>query len=275
MFTGIIEEIGHVVTFERRTDLELWDGSHGEGFVLVIRCSAVLDGAYIGCSIAVNGTCLTVTEFGADSFTANCAPETCVSLQAREIISLTHDLCSLRCTNLGDLRPGDGVNLERSMTAATRVSGHFVQGHVECTGVLVDKRREGESLWVTIELPSASAHLMRFIVHKGYIALDGTSLTVAHVDEARAQFQVMLIAHTQTRIVLPRKPIGARINVETDCLARHSEASTLPLRHHIDAHVARLESQSNTALALAAVSAFAAIGALALAWAVRRAPSRS
>jgi riboflavin synthase len=157
VFTGIVEEMGTVESVDRKADLEMWDGSKSEGFVLRIKCKVALEDAYIGCSIAVNGTCLTATKLDPDAFEANCAPET------------------LRCTDLGDLVPGSLVNLERSMGANARNSGHVVQGHVDGTGNILEKRFEGDSLWVKISLTDA---LLPFVIPKGYVAIDGTSLTV-------------------------------------------------------------------------------------------------
>merc|ERR1712224_712366 len=135
-------------------DLVMWDGSKSEGFVLRIKCKVMLDGAYIGCSIAVNGTCLAATALDPEAFEVNCAPET------------------LRCTDLGDLVVGSLVNLERSMAASDRNSGHVVQGHVDEAGQILEFRREGDSLWVKIGM---STDLLPYVVPKGYIAVDGTS----------------------------------------------------------------------------------------------------
>merc|ERR1719215_2512732 len=119
VFTGIVEEMGEVLSVERKADLEMWDGTKSEGFVLKIKCNIALVGAYIGCSIAVNGTCLTVTEFDTQTFQVNCAPET------------------LRRTDLGDLIVGSLVNVERSMAGTDRNSGHVVQGHVDEAGKIL------------------------------------------------------------------------------------------------------------------------------------------
>merc|ERR1719181_936934 len=134
VFTGIVEEMGILEKVDRKADLVMWDGSKSEGFVLRIKCKTALVDAYIGCSIAVNGTCLTATALDSDAFEVNCAPET------------------LRKTNLGDLVPGSLVNLERSMKAEDRNSGHVVQGHVDEAGTILEFRPEGDSLWVKISL---------------------------------------------------------------------------------------------------------------------------
>lgn len=122
MFSGIVEEMGTVRRLEKVGGMELWDGSVGEGWVLEVGASEVLDGAYLGCSIAVNGVCLTVTEFDTSTCTFGLAPET------------------LRCTNLASLTSGSNVNLERAMAADGRNSGHMVQGHVDDVGTILVRR---------------------------------------------------------------------------------------------------------------------------------------
>lgn len=190
MFTGIVEEIGSVKSL-----LEVMGG-----WSLAIGAQTVLGGMHLGDSIAINGTCLTVTALTEDTFTVGLSPET------------------LRRTNLGDLRANDEVNLERSLLANGRVDGHFVQGHVDGTGVARAFRPEGDSLWVTIE---AAPDLLRYIVSKGYIAVDGTSLTV--VDVLPDAFTFMLVAYTQQHITLPRKSPGSRVNLEVDILGKYVE----------------------------------------------------
>jgi riboflavin synthase len=205
VFTGIVEEIGQVISLEKSSSVALWDGSIGEGYVLTIEANIVLEGAYEGCSIAVNGTCLTVTKFDKNSFVVGCAPET------------------MRKTNLIDLHPRDPVNLERSMAANARNSGHMVQGHVDGTGEILKFQKEGDSLWVTIK---TTKEILKFIVTKGYVAIDGTSLTVCDVDSSSCTFTFMLIAYTQAHIALPRKQIGQRVNIEVDVIGKLVEKST-------------------------------------------------
>lgn len=190
MFTGIIEEIGHVIS------LEEIDG----GWHLHIAAQTVLEGTKLGDSISINGTCLTVTAMTADQFSVGLAPET------------------LRRTNLGDLNPGSVVNLERSLAANGRVDGHFVQGHVDNTGVIEKLEPEGDSLWVTVR---ASDDILRYVVPKGYIAVDGTSLTV--VDVTATHFTFMLIAYTQAHIIIPTKSVGDKVNLEVDMLGKYIE----------------------------------------------------
>ena len=190
MFTGIVEEIGSVSAIT----------NSGTGYEMTFKAARVLQGTQIGDSIAVNGTCLTVTVFDADHFKVGVAPE------------------SLQRTNLGQLKVGDPVNLERAVTPSTRLGGHIVQGHVDGTGTVLEKRRDRESLWVTIK---ADPEVMRYIVPKGFICLDGVSLTV--VDVWPDRFNIMLVAHTQEHIILPQKPTGYRINIEVDIVGKYVE----------------------------------------------------
>ncbi|MEL7027612.1 MAG: riboflavin synthase [Pseudomonadota bacterium] len=170
------------------------------GYALRLRGPVVTEDAALGHSIAVNGVCLTVTALAGAEFTVGLAPET----RAK--------------TNLEDLTPGAAVNLERSVTPSTRLGGHFVQGHVDGTGVVDGFRPDGDALWTTVKAPAA---LMRYIVPKGYIAIDGTSLTV--VDVGPDWFTVTLIAYTQSQIVLPRRAPGDRVNLEVDILGKYVE----------------------------------------------------
>lgn len=190
MFTGIVEEIG---TVEELSEV-------GGGWSLTVQASTVLEDTGLGDSLAVNGVCLTVTNMTDSAFTVGLSPET------------------LRRTNLGDLRPGDRVNLERSLALNGRIGGHFVQGHIDGTGVIRAFRPEGDSLWVTVAAPG---ELLRYIVPKGYIAVDGTSLTV--VDVLEDAFTFMLVAYTQQHITLPHKPVGSRVNLEVDILGKYIE----------------------------------------------------
>jgi len=197
MFTGIIEELGTVAKLDARS----------AGARLVIECSTVLSDATEGSSIAVNGVCLTALALTPNSFAADLAPET----MAR--------------TNLGDLAPGARVNLERPATPATRLSGHIVQGHVDATGVLVALDELGDgNWWLKLQVP---AGLDRYLVHKGSIAIDGMSLTIAALDPALDEpgpiVGVTIIPHTFTHTSLGHAKIGARLNVEVDVLAKHVE----------------------------------------------------
>lgn len=190
MFTGLIEEIGAVRAAAKR------DG----GYQLIIEASEVLGGVRLGDSIAVNGVCLTVTGFDEATFTVGLAPET----RAK--------------TSLEDLAPGAPVNLERALLPTTRLGGHYVQGHVDATGIIKSFRPDEDALWLAIEAPR---DLMRYIVPKGYIAIDGASLTVVHTGPD--WFDVTLIAYSQAKLILPRKKAGDRVNLEVDILAKYVE----------------------------------------------------
>jgi riboflavin synthase len=190
MFTGIVEEIGVMESLSEVAG----------GWSLTVKARTALEGARLGDSIAVNGACLTVTALAGDGFTAGVSPET------------------LRRTNLGALRHGDGVNLERSLAANGQIGGHFVQGHVDGTGEVRAFRPDGDSLWVTV---GAAPGLLRYIVPKGFIAVDGVSLTV--VDVFPDAFTFMLVAYTQQHITLPRKPTDSRVNLEVDILGKYVE----------------------------------------------------
>ena len=190
MFTGIVEEVGAVRQL-RRT---------GSGYELALACKTVIEDTRLGDSIAVNGVCLTVTHLAADGFTVGLSPET------------------RNRTNLIHLQSGSPVNLERSVTPMTRMGGHFVQGHIDGTGTITAFRRDDDALWVTVR---AYPEIMRYIVPKGYIALDGASLTV--VDVGDDWFTVQLVSYTQQYITLPGKGAGDTVNIEVDVLGKYVE----------------------------------------------------
>ena len=217
--------MGTCRSLERNPELELWDGSKGEGVELVIEgCNTVLDGAYDGASIAINGVCTTVVEFDDNSFKVGLAPET------------------LRRSNLGELSTGKPVNLERSLPADGRNSGHFVQGHVDTTGTIRSKEFDGESLWLRVNAPP---ELMKLVVPKGYIAIDGTSLTVCEVNQSEGWFSVMLIAFTQMHIIVPNKEVGDTVNLEADVMGKYIEASMGSLMERIAALEQKVEELSS------------------------------
>ena len=180
MFTGLVEEMGNV------KDVRVMEDG---GFEMTIEAGVVLENVSLGDSIAVNGTCLTVTRFDSSSFTVGLAPET------------------LRKTSLGECSPGSPVNLERSLLPSTRLGGHFVQGHVDGTGIIANFRPEKDSLWVTIK---TTREILKYIVPKGYIAVDGTSLTVVDVLDNELSFTFMLVAYTQQKVVLSGKKVSYR-----------------------------------------------------------------
>lgn len=188
MFTGIVEEIG--------TLRQVISGSSSGS----IRISAkkVLENTKIGDSIAVNGVCLTVTSLSPDGFTADVMPET------------------LRRTNLGSLKSGAPVDLERAMAADGRFGGHLVSGHIDGTGTIVSLKNEGNAVWVQIKAPRP---ILQLIVEKGSITIDGISLTVASVSED--SFQVSVIPHTGSETILLRKKVGDMVNLENDIVAKY------------------------------------------------------
>jgi riboflavin synthase len=190
MFSGIVEELGTV----REVRVA------GEPKRLVLGCERAVEDARVGDSIAVNGVCLTVETFDARSFTSGVMPET------------------LRRTNLGALRPGDRVNLERSLPATGRVGGHFVQGHVDGTGEVLELRPDGAALIVKVSLPP---RLARYVVEKGYISVDGASLTV--VEATPGWFTVSLVHHTREHTTLAAKRPGDPVNLEVDIIAKYVE----------------------------------------------------
>jgi riboflavin synthase len=191
MFTGIIEELGHVLDFQPQP----------AGARITIGCSAILHDAALGASIAVNGACVTAVELAADRFSADLAPET------------------LRRTNLGSLRRGSPVNLERPLRANSRLDGHFVLGHVDGAAEIVSLEALGsDNWWLRIRVP---AELTRYIVEKGSVAVDGISLTVAEIADNLAGFTI--IPHTYEHTALRARSAGDLVNIEVDILAKHVE----------------------------------------------------
>jgi riboflavin synthase len=194
MFTGIVEELGEVVRVEQQR----------EAARLTVRGPLVVSDAVHGGSIAVNGCCLTVVEHDAETFTA-------------DVMAVTLDT-----TSLGDLAVGSRVNLERATPAGARLSGHIVQGHVDGTGVVLE-RRPG-SHWEVVRI-SVPEHLARYVVAKGSIAVDGTSLTVVDVTDGDdgCSLTVSLIPETLAATTLGTATVGSRVNLEVDVLAKYVE----------------------------------------------------
>lgn len=190
MFTGIIEEVGHVKSLHRGT----------KSFTLEVEAEKVLEGTLVGDSIATNGVCLTVTSLTGHGFTADVMPET------------------VSRTALGELVSGSPVNLERALSLQTRLGGHIVSGHIDGTGRIADRRQDDTALWLTIECDSK---LLRYIIEKGSVTLQGVSLTVARVD-ARS-FAVSLIPHTQAATTLHQAKVGDLVNIENDIIAKYVE----------------------------------------------------
>jgi len=195
LFTGIVEEKGTMVRLQSGSDL-------GK---IQIKAEKVLQGTKIGDSIAVNGVCLTVVEIKGNGFTADVMPET------------------LKRSNLGELSPGSSVNLERAMPAEGRFGGHIVSGHIDGTGKITKVWREQNAVWYTIDTPK---ELMRYIVEKGSIAIDGTSLTVA--DTAKDSFSVSIIPHTLGETILGEKKPGDKVNLENDIIGKYVEQLMQP-----------------------------------------------
>ena len=194
MFTGIVEELGHVVSVEQLAD---------DSARLVVSGPVVTGDARHGDSIAVNGVCLTVVDLGAGSFSADVMAET------------------LKRSSLGALSAGDRVNLERPMAADGRFGGHIVQGHVDGRGTIRGRRRSANWEVVEVDLP---ADLARFVVPKGSITVDGVSLTVVDVvDGAQPWFSVSLIPTTLADTTLGTKDVGDPVNLEVDVIAKYVE----------------------------------------------------
>eukprot|EP00547_Thalassionema_nitzschioides_P002236 CAMPEP_0194215096 /NCGR_PEP_ID=MMETSP0156-20130528/16625_1 /TAXON_ID=33649 /ORGANISM="Thalassionema nitzschioides, Strain L26-B" /LENGTH=225 /DNA_ID=CAMNT_0038943519 /DNA_START=239 /DNA_END=919 /DNA_ORIENTATION=- len=213
--------MGTVVSLEERDDIPLWDGTKGKGTELTVEAKVALEDAYLGCSISVNGVCLTATELSENKFKVGLAPET------------------LRRTYLGTLQKGDAVNLERASEIGGRNSGHFVQGHVDGIGSVKDRWIDEDSLFYKIE---TSPEILRFIVPKGFIAVDGTSLTVCDVNAREGWFTFMLVEYTQKKIIIPAKMPGAKVNLEVDVLGKYSENALAALVPRLEALEAKVES---------------------------------
>ena len=195
MFTGIIEEVGQLADIKR--------GS--QSAVLHIRCQKVLEGTKVGDSIAVNGVCLTVTSMDGQGYTADVMAET------------------LNRSSLGNLVRGSRVNLERAMPTDGRFGGHIVAGHIDGTGTITDIFRDETAVWYRI---SAEPGVLRYIVEKGSITIDGISLTVAQV--TGQDFSVSIIPHTQTNTALADRKAGDIVNLETDIIGKYVEKLLTP-----------------------------------------------
>ena len=190
MFTGIVEEIGTITQIQR----------NAQGSTLSISASDVVSDGKVGDSIAVDGACLTMTRVDAGSFTADISAET------------------LRRTTLGERKSGDAVNLERPLRLADRLNGHLVLGHVDDVGVVSGWKDEGDSSLMRVSAPQA---VMRYVVYKGSICVDGVSLTIAKLLDD--EFEIALIPHTKKVTILGRKRVGERANIEVDLLGRYIE----------------------------------------------------
>ncbi|MFD1030005.1 riboflavin synthase [Metaplanococcus flavidus] len=190
MFTGIVEEMGHVTALRAKP----------QAMELTIACSLILDDIKRGDSISINGVCLTVSVYDQKSFTVDVIPET------------------VQSSTMSELRTGSRVNLERAMPATGRFGGHFVSGHVDGVGIIRSVKKESNAVTKIIELDPS---LMKFMMHKGSVCVDGTSLTVFSVD--KNTITISLIPTTREDSLLGEKGIGERVNIECDLLAKYTE----------------------------------------------------
>ncbi len=190
MFTGLIEEIGKVVDiFERN---KMWS--------ITFECEKILEDVDVGDSIAVNGVCLTVEEYNENLFKANVMAET------------------MRKSNFKYLKKGSSVNLERALKIGDRFGGHIVSGHIDGIGIIEEYENEGDAIWISI---STSKDILKYIVYKGSIAVDGVSLTVSYVDEKI--FKVSIIPHTNENTTLIKKNTKDIVNIECDLIGKYVE----------------------------------------------------
>ena len=195
MFTGIIEEVGQVKSIKEGTISS----------TISVEASKVLENTKIGDSICTNGVCLTVTEINKNEFKADVMAET------------------LRRSNLGTLKKGSKVNLERALTLQTPLGGHLVSGHIDGVGKIIEIKPEDNATWFYIELDKK---LLRYVVEKGSIAIDGISLTVAYVDNRG--FKVSIIPHTSKETILLTKKVSDKVNIECDVVGKYIEKLLIP-----------------------------------------------
>lgn len=190
MFTGLIEEIGEIQNIIKSA----------RSAKIKIKAGKILEDIKIGDSISTNGVCLTVTEFAPDSFTVDVMAET------------------IRRSNLSSLTAGDKVNLERALLAGDRLGGHIVSGHIDGMGTITSYEKEDNAVWVTIAAPP---DILKYIIKKGSVAIDGVSLTVAYIDEKL--FKVSVIPHTRDITTLLKKKTGDPVNLECDMIGKYIE----------------------------------------------------
>lgn len=193
MFTGIIEEIGTIEGMKKGAS----------SAVLRIQASKIMDDIHLGDSIAVNGVCLTVTRISSTGFESDVMHET------------------MNRSSLGNLRIGSSVNLERAMPANGRFGGHIVSGHIDGTGTILNIQRDDNAAWYKIKTPLS---VLRYIIEKGSIAIDGISLTVAKV--SKDSFHVSIIPHTAQFTTLDKRRVGDLVNLENDCVGKYVEHLT-------------------------------------------------
>ena len=202
MFTGIVEEVGAIRSAQPGK--------------LVIGARDILSDLEAGASVNVNGVCLTVTRFDAASFSVDVMPETA------------------RRTNLGKLKVADSVNLERAMPLGGRLGGHLVQGHVDAVGMVSSVRQEGAATLMAFEAP---AEVMRYVVEKGFVAVDGISLTVA--DRRSNSFEVSVVDYSLRHTTLGGRRVGDQVNLEADIIAKYVEALGRPQASGVTAELLR------------------------------------
>lgn len=190
MFTGIVEEVGRVKSIKKGD----------KSSIFTFQADQVLEGTQIGDSIATNGLCLTVTQLTETSFEADVMAE------------------SLERSTMPDLVPGSLVNLERAVSLDTRLGGHMVSGHIDGVGIIRELKPDDNAVWMTIDTPG---ELLRYIIEKGSIAIDGVSLTVARVDDQ--SFSVAIIPHTASETGLLKKEVGDGVNLECDMIGKYVE----------------------------------------------------
>lgn len=195
MFTGIIEELGMVKKIV----------NNSRSIEITIQCKKILEDSKIGDSIAVNGICLTVIAIGIDSFTADVMPET------------------VKKTGLQKLHAAQQVNLERALRLSDRLGGHIVSGHIDGEGTIINIRQDENAIWLTIKTPD---HILKYIIKKGSVALDGVSLTIA--DISNIDFKVSLIPLTAKNTTLGSKNIHDKVNIECDMLGKYVEKMLQP-----------------------------------------------
>jgi riboflavin synthase len=202
MFTGIVKEVGSIVSVPVGK--------------LVVAGDQILEGIELGGSVAVNGICLTVTEFSDRFFSVDVMPET------------------MSKTNLGKLRPGDKVNLERPLGLGGEIGGHLVQGHIDDTGKVASVVRNGEALLIKFQAPP---EVMRYIVSKGFIAVDGTSLTV--VEKDNTSFSVSIVGFTRQNTILANRKLGDIVNLEVDIIGKYVAEFMKPQETGVTAELLR------------------------------------
>ncbi|MCC5894674.1 MAG: riboflavin synthase [Alkalibacterium sp.] len=190
MFTGIVEEVGEIKSIKKGA----------KSSELTIKAAKVLGDTAVGDSIMTSGVCLTVTSLNTDSFTTDVMSET------------------LKRTTIGSLSTGSQLNLERALNLQTRLGGHMVSGHIDGTGVITQFRKDDNAVWVTVQ---ADKDLLRYVIEKGSIAIDGISLTVVTVTDK--EFQVSIIPHTGEETTLLKHKVGDKVNLECDLIGKYVE----------------------------------------------------